>query len=223
MSEVTVVVPVHRNAGTLRELNRRILTALDGADPEIVLVDDASPDSSGEVIEEIARSDARVRGLRLESNVGQHRAVLTGLRHAGGTRAVVMDADLQDPPEAIPSLIAELERGHDVVFAGRRGAYESPPRLLTSHIFKRLLAAGTGVPPDAGMFFAINRHGVDKLLSMSGPPPFVVAMIGRAGLDASSIPVRRARAGGRSGYSARKRLRSALRGLRWAATRDATE
>jgi polyisoprenyl-phosphate glycosyltransferase len=219
MRKVSVVVPVYRNADTLRELHRRIAAALDGEELEIVMVDDASPDSSAEVIAEIARGDPRVRSVELESNIGQHRAVLRGLEAARGDLATVMDADLQDPPEAIPRLLAELERGGEVVFAGRRGAYESVGRLAASRVFKRLLAAGTGVPRDAGMFFAIDRRGVEKLLRMSGPPPFVVAMIGRAGLEARSIPVERAPANGQSAYSPGKRLRAALRGLRWTATR----
>jgi glycosyltransferase involved in cell wall biosynthesis len=170
------------------------------------------------VIGELASRDAGVEPVLLERNVGQHAAVLTGMARARGEFVVVMDADLQDPPEAIPALLERLKRDGDVVFAGRRGAYEGRGRLVSSRLFKRVLSLLTGVPPDAGMFFAANRRAVETLLGLDGPSPFVVAMIGAAGLRSSSVPVRRSRAT-HSSYTPLLRVRSALRGLRWALSR----
>jgi SAM-dependent methyltransferase len=158
--------------------------------------------------------------LLLERNVGQHAAVLEGMRRARGRWTVVMDADLQDPPEAIPLLLAHVSLGDDVVFAGRRGAYEGPGRLASSRIFKRVLAVLVGVPRDAGMFFVANRRAIERLLHLDGPPPFVVAMIGAARLRASSVPVaRQSNSATRSSYTSSQRLRSGVRGLRWAVGR----
>jgi SAM-dependent methyltransferase len=218
MSELSVVVPVHGNAATLPELHRRLRAAAGTRSLQLILVDDASPDRSREAIAELAADDPGVEPVLLERNVGQHAAVIEGLRRARGSSTVVMDADLQDPPEAIPALLGAAGDSVDVVFAGRRGRYESRRRLLTSRLFKRTLAATTGLPPDAGMFFAANRRSVDALLEMNGSPPFVVAMIGRAGLRTRSIPVERGPANG-SSYTGAMRLRAAAHGLRWAAQR----
>ncbi|MDO8671768.1 MAG: glycosyltransferase family 2 protein, partial [Dehalococcoidia bacterium] len=209
--EITVVVPVYRNSATLRELYSRLRQTLSARQLsyEIVFVDDACPEASLDVLREIALADERVAVLVLERNVGQHRAVLAGLSQAQGQYIVVMDADLQDPPEAIPALLSKLKEGYAAVFAGRRGRYESRMRLFTSVLFKRLLALLSGVPPDAGMFVAMNRQMADSLLTFDASKPFVVAMIGCTRLPLTSIPVRRTqRHDGRSAYSSWKRFKT---------------
>ena len=210
--KVTVVVPVYRNRDTLRELSARIHRVFDeeGLEHEILFVDDACPEGSFQVLEELAREDDRVGVVALAENVGQNRAVLAGLGFAGGDAAVIMDADLQDPVEAVPRLLARLREGYDAVFAGRRGAYESFGRLITSRFFKFLLHLLCGVPADAGIFVAMNRRVIESLLAMEEPRPFIVAMIGCTGLTQVSIPVERVpRESGRSAYNTRARIRSA--------------
>jgi glycosyltransferase involved in cell wall biosynthesis len=164
--------------------------------------------------------------VALARNVGQQQAVLAGLAHARGAWTVVIDADLQDPPEAIPALLARGRDGYAAVFAGRRGRYESRGRLLTSRLFKRLLSVLSGVPADAGIFVAMHRSLVERLLQMDRDMPFLVAMIGCAGLPMTSVPVvRAARANGVSAYSSWARLKSGWRGMayvlawRWRAAR----
>lgn len=211
---VAVVVPVYRNADSVAPLARRLHAALDaaGLEHEIVLVEDACPAGSATAVDRLARRDARVRALHLRRNVGQHAAVMIGLASLRSGVAVVMDADLQDPPEAVPALVARLGDGAGAVFAGRRGAYESAGRLLTSRLFKRALALAAGVPRDAGLFVALGREAVERLLALHTPRPFVPAMIGCAGVACASLPVERApRPVGRSAYSGPERLRSALR------------
>lgn len=213
---VSVVAPVYRNEPTLAELHRRVAAAVEGAGArlDLVLVCDASPDGSPALIEALATRDARVQALLLARNVGQQRAVVEGLRRARGEAVVVLDADLQDPPEAIPALLDGLAAGWDAVFAGRRGRYESLGRLATSRVFKRLLALAAGVPADAGMFVAMTRAVADRVAALAEPRPFVVAMIGCTGARTTSIPVRRARAAGRiSSYTGWTRLRTGLSAL----------
>lgn len=214
---VTVVTPVYRNETTLAELHRRVATAVAaaGAELQLVLVSDASPDGSPAVIEALAAADPRVEPVLLARNGGQHRAVVEGLRRARGEAVVVLDADLQDPPEAIPALLAELRRGGwGAVYAGRRGRYESLGRLVTSQTFKRLLGLAAGIPSDAGMFVAMTRAVADRVAGFDEPRPFVVAMVGCAGAPTTSIPVRRARADDRiSGYTGWTRLRTGLSAL----------
>jgi glycosyltransferase involved in cell wall biosynthesis len=131
---VSVIVPVYRNRATLRELHRRVSAVLEGAGRtfEILFVNDDCPAGSLEVLRELTAGDARVAVLSLASNVGQHQAVVTALSEARGEWVVVMDADLQDPPEALPELLRAGEAGFSAVFAGRCGEYESRFRLLTS-------------------------------------------------------------------------------------------
>lgn len=213
---VTVVAPVYRNESTLVELHRRVSDAIEraGAQLDLILVSDASPDGSAARIEALAASDPRVQAILLAKNVGQHRAVIEGLRRARGEVVVVLDADLQDPPEAIPTLLAKLASGWDAVFAGRCGRYESLGRLATSRAFKRLLALAAGIPHDAGMYVAMTRAVADRVAAFPESRPFVVAMIGCTGARTTSIPVRRAAAAGRvSGYTSWKRLRTGLSAL----------
>ncbi len=216
---LSVVIPIFRNEKTIEDLVARLARSL-ATTPggfEMIFVDDASPDASAAILERAAARDPRISVLHLFRNVGQHRAVMVGLAHARGSWVVVMDGDLQDPPEAIPALLA-VDPPADAVFAGRRGSYESRSRLLTSRMFKRTLAILTRLPPDAGMFVALDRPMVERLLAMGGSAPFVPAMIGCSGLSLASVPVERApRASGVSSYTNGARVRAALRALRWIA------
>lgn len=218
--EVSVVVPLYRTAGAVSELGGRVAAALDGAGLtfELLLVDDACPAGSGAAAEALAGSDPRVVALLLPENVGQHAAVLAGLARARGSWAAVLDGDLQDPPEAVPILVAAgREAGVPVVFAGRRGRYQSRVRLLTSRLYKRTLSLLAGVPPDAGIFVALERPAVDRLLAMrTRRRPSLVAMLGCAGLPMLSVPVERSpRPEGESSYSPLGRLRLGWRAVAW--------
>ena len=133
---VSIVIPVYKNAETLLELHAELKHHLCGIGFEILFVDDASPDHSFMILQNLASRDPQVRLIRLVKNVGQNRAILRGFSACKGDRIVVMDADLQDPPSAVLELLSKLDRGWDVVFAGRRGKYESDFRLLTSKMFK---------------------------------------------------------------------------------------
>jgi polyisoprenyl-phosphate glycosyltransferase len=216
--DVSVVVPVFRNRATLAELSRRLCAVFDAEAlrGEIVFVNDACPEGSIQTLEELARLEPLVTVLDLDRNVGQHWAVLTGLGFARGPNTVILDADLQDPPEALPLLLDAL-RSPPVacVFAGRRGRYQAGHRHLTSRLFKKTLSLLTGLPPDAGIFLAMNAELRRRLLDFNAPQPFVVAMIGCTGLPVASIPVERSRReSGQSAYSSWKRLRTGLGALR---------
>ncbi len=218
MTGVAVVVPVHRNAGTLTELVTRLAAALADREWQVLLVVDASPDDSADVAGRLAAADPRVGVEVLERNVGQHRALAHGLAARPGADAwVCLDADLQDPPEAVRLLLDRLAVGGvDAVFAGRRGAYEGRVRLLTGRVHRALLARLTGLPPDAGAFLALGPRA--RAVVLAAQAPSLVAAIGAARLPVASVPVRRdARAQGGSSWTARARVRQSLRTLVWAA------
>jgi glycosyltransferase involved in cell wall biosynthesis len=215
---VSVIVSVYRNAATVESLQEQLSDVLGahGLEFETVFVDDACPEGSGRLLRELAARDGRVRVVSHARNRGHCRAVMTGLAVASGQWVVVMDADLQDPPEAIPALLATGCQGFAAVFAGLRGQYEPHGRLLTSRIFKRLLSRLCGVPPDAGSFVAISRPVVRRILTMACGRSSVVALVGMAGLPVTSIPVdRRPRPHGRSAYSSWGRLRLGATTVFW--------
>ncbi len=216
--QISVIVPVFRNAETLAELHRRVEQALAAHYPgfEIIFVEDAGPDGSLSLLKSLAAGDPHVGLLSLARNVGQHRAIMLGMRYARGAWIVLMDADLQDPPEAIPALVAHGQAGYAAVFAGRRGRYEGALRLFTSNLYRWVLRRLTGLPADAGIFVAIDARMRATLLGMGGPYPSIVAMIGCTGLPLASLPVTRAtRPAGRSAYNSWGRLKSGLRALAW--------
>jgi glycosyltransferase involved in cell wall biosynthesis len=117
VTTISVIVPVYRAEGTLRELHRRLVNTLEGqnTDFEIVLVEDSGGDGSWDLIRELAAQDGRVRGLRMSRNFGQHSALLCGIRAANHEVVVTLDDDLQNPPEEIPKLLAKLEEGYDTM------------------------------------------------------------------------------------------------------------
>ena len=221
---VAVVVPVYRNAETLHALAARLAAALAGVDWRLRLVVDACPAGSGAVADALAAADPRIRVSHLPGNAGQHRAIVHGLVAEAGAEAwVCLDADLQDPPEAVPLLLSTLREERVAgVFAGRRGAYESLGRRATGTLHRRMLAALTGLPVDAGAFFAMDRRLRDAVVAAlrdHGAPSVVVAA-GLSGLPLTSVPVRRdVRAEGRSAWTSRARLRQSAGTLWWAARR----
>ena len=215
--KVAVVVPVYRNAATLAPLVGRLAAALDGRDWRVHLVVDASPDDSADVARRLA--GPRVAVSVLARNVGQHKTLEEGLRREADADAwVCLDADLQDPPEAVPLLLDRLATGPAAVFAGRRGSYETPLRLLTGRVHRAVLSRLTGLPPDAGAFLALDGRARNAVLRLSAPS--LVAAIGAARLPTASVPVTRdERAEGDSAWTTRARLRQSARTLAWAARR----
>ncbi len=213
MTGVCVVVPMYRTATTARELHQRLSAALDAETAvRFVYVDDACDQGSGDAVVALAAADDRVTALRHRTNRGQHQAIRTGLRATSGAEVVVLDGDLQDPPEAIPSLLAALRRSScDAVFAGRRGAYEGRGRLATGRTFKWMLHRLTGTPRDAGAYVVMTRALVDAILARDSRRPYLLADIAATRRPTMSLPVvRRARPIGRSATTSRTRVRLAV-------------
>lgn len=218
---IAAVVPVYLNEATLRPLAQRLAEALDGRDWRLRLVVDASPDGSAVVAAALAAREGRIAVTVLPENVGQHAAIAHGLAAEPDADVwVCLDADLQDPPEALPLLLDRLAAG-DVaaVFAGRRGRYESVARTVTGAVHRRLAARLTGLPVDAGAFLAMDREvrgAVVTAVRDEGAPSVVLA-VARAGRPVVSVPVaRHLRPEGRSAWTGRTRLRQSLRSLLWA-------
>jgi glycosyltransferase involved in cell wall biosynthesis len=223
---VSVVLPVYRCRPMLDELHRRLVAALESIDTrfELIFVDDASPDGSNERLQALAARDPRVRLITHGIRLGQHAALLDGLASSRGQVVVTLDADLQDPPEAIPDLLRALADGYGAVYAGRRGRYESRARLATSWVFKHAISLVTGMPADAGAFIAMRRDVASRILTFPGSPPYVTAAAAWAGRPVASVPVvRGVRPGGESSFTAGMRMEMGAKALaqavRWRLTR----
>lgn len=209
--EVSVVIPVFRNADTLVELCDRVVQAIQTLriPYEILFVNDASTDHSASILESLAETNRKVAAIFLASNMGQSNAVLTGLRYADGQYALIMDADLQDPPEAIPFLVSTIRNEPQIaaLFAGKSGNYESRLRRSTGYFLKHILNWLCGTPVDAGGFCIINREMIDRVINFSVKRPYMLSLIGCAGLPMKSVPIARsARKIGKSSYTAWKRF-----------------
>jgi polyisoprenyl-phosphate glycosyltransferase len=212
---ISVVAPVHNEAETLPELHRRIRAAVAGLDGcEIVLVDDGSTDGSWPAMLALAQQDPYMRVLRLSRNFGHQAALTAGLDAARGDAVVLMDADLQDPPELIPALVAKWQEGYDVVYGLRTERDgESRFKRWTASAFYRLLRGMTRVdiPADAGDFRLLSRRAVEALASMPERARFLRGMTSWVGFRQVGVPYRRdVRYAGETKYSTRRMVRLAL-------------
>lgn len=217
MLDLTVVVPVYRNAPTLAPLCHQLKQALAplGIAFELLFVNDGSTDNSAEVLAALALAHDEVTVLDLARNRGQQVAILCGLDEASGRSCAIMDADLQDPPSALPLLWAARRPGVEAVFAGRRGRSASFGRHVTSALFRGLLHVTTGLPYEAGMFMIVERPLVAGLLSFPTEHPWLTSMIGCLDVPCAIVPVKRMeRPIGRSSYTSLARVRAAITGIR---------
>jgi len=217
--QLSIVVPVYCNEATLRELYARLIRTLEPLAREFCLrfVVDASPDGSLDVLEGLGATDQRVHVVQLQQNVGQSLALIRGLAESEGEAMVCLDADLQDPPEAIPSLLKRLGDGVSAVFAGRRGRYQSTMRHLSSRAYKTGLhiLSGGRLPRDAGLFVALDREMRDHIVSHTTTHSYLPAVMALSRRRMISIPVQRARNPvAISSYSPVDRMRLGLRGGR---------
>ncbi|MFK7929277.1 MAG: glycosyltransferase family 2 protein [Myxococcota bacterium] len=204
---VSVVIPVFNEEPNLAELYRRIVAVLESErEPfEIVFVDDGSTDRSRSVLLTLHKADPRVVVLALSRNFGHQLALTAGVDHARGEAIVVMDADLQDPPEVIPELLAQWREGFDVVYGVRsRRNGESLVKRGTAWAFYRLLRTliPLDVPLDAGDFRLYSRRAADALVRLREQHRFVRGMARWVGFRQAAVPYERdARYAGRTKYS----------------------
>jgi dolichol-phosphate mannosyltransferase len=211
---LSVVAPMFNEEGTVRAFYDRVAVALAGLDFEIVLVDDGSRDSTPALLAGIAAADERVKVVTLSRNFGHQAALTAGLDHSRGDAVVMIDGDLQDPPEVIPAMVEQWRRGADVVYAVRESrAGESTFKLTTAKAFYRLMAriARIELPVDAGDFRLMDRRALDALLAMPERNRFLRGMTVWVGFTQSAVQYRRdARGEGQTKYTLSRMIRFAL-------------
>lgn len=215
--DISIVVPVYNNAQTLPALYERLsaVTAQLNIHWELILVNDGSTDTSLDTAKQLVSMHKEVRILNLTKNLGQHSAVLLGLDSAAAEWCMILDADLQDPPERLINLWDKRLGNYDTVFAGRRGSYESIFRLLTGKIYRLLMSVISPAPVDAGIFMLVSRPVIQRILKMAVSRPFIPVMVAFASQSMLSVPVKRdVRTSGESSYTFMKRLKAAKSAFR---------
>lgn len=216
--DVSVVVPVYGCADCLGALEQRLRAVLDDNVRawELVLVDDQSPDGAWERIEEIAARDGRIRAIQLSRNFGQHAAITAGLAEARGERVIVMDCDLQDPPEEIPRLLAAAREGYDVVLTRRDRRRQAWHRRVGARLYLRTRNAlvGTHVDIEHATLSLITRAVVDAFLSLGDRDRHYLLILHWLGFRRTVLPLtHQERVAGRSSYTLSKLVRVAVDGM----------
>ena len=210
---ISIVVPCFNEEDILpRALVRLHASAsATGLSYEIVLVDDGSRDRTWEIIAAAAQHDACVRGVRFSRNFGHQMALTAGLERARGTDVLIIDADLQDPPELLSVMLAKRTEGFDVVYGQRRSrAGETWFKLITAKLFYRLIGylAEVPIPSDTGDFRLMSRQSVDAFLLLPETSRFIRGMVAWIGYPQIGVPYdREPRAAGKTKYSLGKMLR----------------
>jgi dolichol-phosphate mannosyltransferase len=216
--DLSVVIPVFNEQDNLPELYRRLTAVLGqiGSAYEIIFVDDGSRDGSLALLRGFAGADPRVLAVELARNFGHQVAISAGLDHARGAGVIVMDADLQDPPEVLPQFIDTWRAGHDVVYAIREQRKEGWLKRSAYALFYRLLqrVANIEIPLDAGDFCIMDRRVVDLLVGMPERNRFVRGIRSWVGLDQVGLAYERhARHAGRPKFTFTRLVYLALDGL----------
>lgn len=207
MPQLTVVVPAYNEAAGLATFHRRLTAVLDALpmDCRVLYIDDGSRDATWESIETLAAHDARVSALRLSRNFGKEAAMTAGLDHVDADAVVVIDADLQDPPELIPQLIAQWQDGHDVVYATRDVREgESRFKRFTAATFYRAMEhlSDTPIPRDTGDFRLLSRRAVEALHGLRERQRFMKGLFAWIGYPQAAVHYhRQPRASGHSKWS----------------------
>jgi glycosyltransferase involved in cell wall biosynthesis len=217
---VSIVIPCHNEETVLPELHRRLLAVANTVTEarfELIFVDDGSKDRTLEILREMAALDPNIRVIALSRNFGHQLAVTAGVDSAVGDAVVLIDADLQDPPELIPEMIHHWLSGYQVVYGvrnERRG--ESRFKIATAHIFYRLLnsLSDIPIPLDTGDFRLMDRAVADVLREMPERDRFIRGLVSWAGFRQMALPYKRdPRHSGTTKYPFRKMVRFAGDGI----------
>lgn len=217
--QLTVLSPCFRDEKNLPELHRRITLVCQGLgiSYELLLVDDGSPDGTWDKVQQLADTDQHVVGIRLSRNFGHQLAVSAGLQCVRGERVLIIDSDLQDPPELLPKMMRLMDEGADNVY-GRRLSRKGTTlwKRIAYKVFYHALGflVGGSIPPDTGDFRLINRRIVDAVNAMPERHRFLRGMISWVGFQQVPITYHRdPRFSGNSGYTLTKLIAFALDGI----------
>jgi len=215
---LSVVLPCFNERETLESLRKRLIPVLDrvaGRDCEVIFVDDGSSDGSSEILDGFAAADPRFRAIHFSRNFGHQAALSAGLDASSGKAVVLMDADLQDPPEVIEDFIAQWKQGYEVAYAVRRRRKEGIAKRAAYRMFYRSMRviASIDIPLDAGDFCLLDRRVVDTLVALPERQRFLRGLRAWVGFRQVAVPYERAaRFAGEPKYNLRRLLQLAVSG-----------
>jgi dolichol-phosphate mannosyltransferase len=218
-TELSIVIPVFNEEAGLPELHRRLaeILPLVGGEAEVILVNDGSRDGTAELVGRICREDSRFRAVHFSRNFGHQAAVAAGLRYASGRAVVVMDADLQDPPQLLPTLLERWREGYEVVYARHaRREREGHLKRGLAFAYYRVLqkVAQHEVPADTGDFCLMDRKVVDLLNAMPERNRYIRGLRAWVGFRQTAVDFDRpGRFAGEAKYTFRKSLGLAVNGV----------
>lgn len=231
MKTISIVIPTYKSEANLPTLVERLDAVLreTSYEYEIVIVNDASPDNTMSVLRRICEENSRVRVIALSRNFGQQIATTAGLQHVSGDAVIVMDDDLQDPPETIPPLLEQWEAGYDVVYAIRASRQEGPLKRMGYKLVYKVIGkmSQIHIPPDSGDFGLMDRKVVDVINNMPERNRFVRGLRAWAGYKQIGVEyARAARHEGKPSYNLPKIIKLFADGvlafsnvpLQWAST-----
>lgn len=217
--EISVVVPVYNEEENLPQLYKRLKNVLETnlqVTYEIIFVDDGSTDRSWGITKDLNEENFKVKGIKFSRNFGHHIAITAGIDYAQGNAIVLMDADLQDPPEEIPKLYKKLKEGYDIAYAIRKIRKDTAFKKLFSKFFHKLfkMLAKVEIAPESGIFRAMSRQAADALQACREKSRFIVALISWTGFSHIGVATERdARYAGKAKYSLLKSILLALNGI----------
>ena len=185
MKKISLVIPMYYEEQVAEECYRRtrnVLKSIEEYDYEIIFINDGSKDKTLEILETIAKEDNKVKVISFSRNFGHQSAVTAGLKYATGDAIIIMDADLQDPPELIPDMLKYWENGYEVIYGKRKKREgESAFKLLTAKVFYETLnkLSDVEIPKDTGDFRLVDKKVVDVVNNLPEHNKFLRGLIGR--------------------------------------------
>jgi dolichol-phosphate mannosyltransferase len=216
---VSIAIAVYNEEAVLPELLRRTTSVLDqlpGGPHELIFADDGSSDQTWSILESAAAADSRIKAIALSRNFGHQIALGAALDQVSGDVAILMDGDLQDPPEAIPTLLEQYQQGYDVVYVRRTNRKESWWLRACYWMFYRAMAmlSSTRLPLDSGDFGLMSRRVIDEIRRMPERNRYLRGLRTWVGLRQIGIPIERdARHAGKTKYSPMRLLKLASDGI----------
>lgn len=211
----SVIIPVFNEEESLGELYKRLVVIMEKLEGnyEMIFVDDGSKDKSFEILKALHFRDKKVKIIKFTRNFGHHSAISAGLDYAKGNIIILMDGDLQDPPEEIPNLDKKLKEGFDIVYAIRETRDDSFFKKLNSKIFYTVfrLISNIEIPANTGIFLIMNRQVLDYLKKMNEKSRFLTGIISWGGFTHTGVMTKRNnRCYGKSKYNLLKEIRLAI-------------
>jgi dolichol-phosphate mannosyltransferase len=221
MKLLSIVIPTYNNSGGIHALYSRLATVLETLNPlfshEIIFVNDFSTDSTAQLISTIAKNDKAIKLINFSRNFGNQTAIAAGLHNAVGDICIIMDDDLQDPPEVIPEFIDKWAEGYKVVYGIRsKRSGESGPFKLTSYLYYRLLnlLSDVKIPVDTGDFRLLDRVVIDALLDINESDRYYRGLVSWVGFPQIGVYYERdPRYTGKSNFSISKYIKFASDGI----------